>query len=250
MNEDLIETLPAALSVKVRETIDSGETIIVALKGSFKEALVCTDRRVIIVKTGFMTGNSFGVNVFQLPYKNISSVEVKYGALTGYFELSASGVANTIKSYWTIGGEGDATQAPNSVSLNTRQMAERFQAACNLITSKMSSGDTHQSGPACAPASLADEISKLAALVRDGFLTQAEFETQKEALLGAGSAPAAALPEATPTATDRLDDDPQDEVDAKWGRFDKIIAAEVEKRKEMAEQPSHSTSRPAFGKRR
>ncbi len=245
MQHDLLEDLPANLAVKVRETLNGDETILLTLKGAFKEALVCTDRRVMVLKTGFMTGNMFGVNVFQLPYKNISSVEVKFGMMTGYFELSTGGVQNTIKSYWTNGGTGDAKQAPNSISITSREMADRFRAACNLIMAKVSANDVHQVHPPIASVSVADEIAKLAALVRDGFLTQAEFEAQKQSLLIAGSGPTAPTAEATPEQTDIEDSHDK----AKWGHLDRMIDAELERQASPAKRPDAET-RPVFGRRR
>ena len=95
----------------------AGETILVQLKGAFNEALVCTSRRVMIAKSGFMTGQMFGSDVFQVPYGNITSAEVKYGIMSGYFQVSAGGVQNTVKSYWSTGRESSPRKAPNCVSL-------------------------------------------------------------------------------------------------------------------------------------
>jgi hypothetical protein len=74
------------------EVLEANETVHIKLKGAFKEALVCTNKRVLILKTGFMTGQTFGSNVFQSSYRNITGVQVKKHLITGYFEFSAGGI--------------------------------------------------------------------------------------------------------------------------------------------------------------
>lgn len=84
-NPALDQTFPAVLEKVVQGNLASGETVPVRLRAAFKEALVCTDRRVMIIKSGFMAGQMFGSDVFQVPYGNIASAEVKYRILSGYF---------------------------------------------------------------------------------------------------------------------------------------------------------------------
>lgn len=100
MPQDLIDALPAGLTKKLQQILAAGESVEVQLKGVWNEVPVCTDRRVLILKSGIMTGQVFGSNAFQLPYSNIAGVEVKFHLLTGFFELSAGGMQNTDKSYW------------------------------------------------------------------------------------------------------------------------------------------------------
>jgi hypothetical protein len=103
MPASLIEELPGRIERALRTLLSEGEVVHVKLRGAFTEALVCTDRRVLIVKGGFMTGQIFGTNAFQLPYSNVAGVEVKFHLLTGYFEVSAGGMQNLPKpSYWSL----------------------------------------------------------------------------------------------------------------------------------------------------
>ena len=132
MPQDLIDALPHGLEASLRKVLADGERVEVQLKGVWKEALVCTDRRVMILKSGFMTGQTFGSNVFQIPYGNVGGVEVTFHILTGYFELSAGGMQNTAKSYWSKDKGTDPAKAPNCVTLNTRPQAARFRTACTV----------------------------------------------------------------------------------------------------------------------
>jgi hypothetical protein len=111
----------------------AGEEILLCLKGLLKEALVCTDRRVTIVKSGFGTGHTFGSDVFQLAYANVASAQVESGFWGGYFEISAGGMQNTPKSLFSNSKGPTAQKSPNCISLASSQ-AECFLAACAFIS--------------------------------------------------------------------------------------------------------------------
>lgn len=116
--DTLIEELPASLMASVHANLSTGEEVMVRLKGRFKEALICTGRRVLIVKSGFMTGNTFGSNVFQAPYLKVAGCEVKTGLVSGYFEISTGGMQNTTsKKEFSGNSSQTAREAPNTVAL-------------------------------------------------------------------------------------------------------------------------------------
>ncbi|TPI63953.1 SHOCT domain-containing protein [Mesorhizobium sp. B3-1-7] len=178
---DLIEDLAPVITGKLKEVLRADEGVLVSLPGAFKEGLICTMSRCLIIKAGFMTGNTFGSNVFQLPYAAITSAEVKFGLMSGYFEISAGGMQNTAKSYWDNSkGSGNAKAAPNSISLVDRKMAAKFRSASDFILSRAAQA---RSSPSMAAGSVADEIQKLVALVDKGYLTREEFDQQKRTLL-------------------------------------------------------------------
>ena len=158
-----------------------GEAVLLAMKGAFNEALICTSGRVLIIKTGFMTGQLFGSKVFQLPYSAIASVEVKFTLLTGYLEVSAGGMQNTPKSYWATSGSQSATTAPNCVSIDRRDQAARFRMACAFILERV---EKARNGTASVQPGTAQEIERLWALHQSGALTLSEYETAKARSLG------------------------------------------------------------------
>ena len=81
----MIEQIPDRLERTLRQTLMPNERVLVKLKGAFKEALVCTDTRVLIMKGGWMTGQIFGTDTFQCPYSMVAGAEVRFHLLTGYF---------------------------------------------------------------------------------------------------------------------------------------------------------------------
>jgi len=188
MPEALIEELPKKIEDALRGVLSPGETIHVKLKGAFKEGLICTDRRVIILKGGFMSGQMFGTDSFQQPYRNISGVQVKFNIMTGYVEVNAGGMQNSSKSYWSTDKNSDPSKAPNCVSLNSKAQAERFRQAASFILETAHEALT-PAPVATVPLArndhddLLESIRKLGDLKDAGILSEDEFAAKKAELL-------------------------------------------------------------------
>ena len=129
----MIEQIPDSLERTLRQTLAPGEQVFVKLHGAFKEALVCTSMRVIILKAGWMTGQIFGTDMFQCPYSNVAGAQVNFHLVTGYFELATGGMQSAPKSFWQGGSKPTAAKAPNCVSISGSEMAQKFRQACALI---------------------------------------------------------------------------------------------------------------------
>ena len=190
MPSHLIADIPTALEERLKTILSSGEVVRVKLKGVDKEVLICTNRRAIILKTGFMTGSTFGVNVFQAPYRNISSVDVDFHLMSGVFEILTGGGQGKKKSYWGLSRDrAKASEEQNCISLLRNTDPDKFREAANFIMEMVHNLDHGMSAPPPAAVSLADELRKLADLRKDGILTDSEFEAQKTMLMGATPPP-------------------------------------------------------------
>lgn len=185
---EMIEELPGVLEKNLAGLLMPNEEVLVKLKGAFKEGLVCTSSRVLIVKAGFMTGSTFGSEAFQQPYRNIAGVQVKYGMMSGYLEVSAGGMQNTAKSYWSSDKNSDPAKASNCISLNNKKMRDRFQQAATFILQQVEAAQSPSAQPA-APVSngheaMLDTLAKLGLLRDQGILTEDEFAAKKAQILG------------------------------------------------------------------
>src|ERR1035437_7205727 len=129
MIEQIADKLERALGAALTPT----EQVFVKLHGAFKEALVCTSMRVMILKGGWMTGQIFGTGTFQCPYSMVAGAEVNFHLSAGYFELSTGGMQRTPKSFWQGGSKPTAAKSPNCVSISGSEMAQKFRQACALI---------------------------------------------------------------------------------------------------------------------
>jgi hypothetical protein len=176
MIEPISEKLDRALNL----ALAPNEPVAVKLRGVYKEALVCTNTRVIILKAGWMTGQSFGTDMFQCPYRNVAGAQVNFHLVTGYFELSAGGMQNTKKSFWNTNNTVSAAKAPNCVSISGRDRAEKFRKACAFImhmTSRDASAGIQPSGDSI------NTLERLAKLRDAGVISAADFESKKAQIL-------------------------------------------------------------------
>jgi hypothetical protein len=176
----MIEPIPDRLERALRQTLAPDEQVFIQLKGAFKEALVCTDSRVIVLKGGWMTGQLFGTDTFQLPYVNVAGAEVRFHLLTGYFELSAGGMQGTPKSFWQGGSKPPAAKAPNCVSISGSGQANNFRQACAFIMSMATGGRQPHATTADGAVAV---LERLARLRDSGALSEAEFRQKKAQLL-------------------------------------------------------------------
>jgi hypothetical protein len=175
MIEPITDTLERALSTALAPS----EQVFIKLRGTFKEALVCTSTRVIILKAGWMTGQIFGTDMFQCPYSNVAGAQVNFHLLTGYFELSTGGMQNSPKSFWNSDRSVNAAKAPNCVSINGRDRAAKFREACAFIMQRASGS---------VRAGVASEdglgvLERLARLRDAGVISAAEFQAKKAQIL-------------------------------------------------------------------
>lgn len=176
----MIEPISEKLERALGASIPSSEKVFIKLRGTYKEALVCTSTSVIIFKAGWMTGQLFGTDMFQCPYSNVSGAQVNFHLLTGYFELSAGGMQNSPKSFWNADKNLNAAKAPNCVSIAGRDRADRFRQACAFIMQKASGGAAFG---VHVDDDLLGTLERLSQLRDAGVISVAEFQEKKTEIL-------------------------------------------------------------------
>jgi hypothetical protein len=145
------------------------------------QALVLTEQRALIVKVGYMSGQSFGGKVISFEYRNITSVEVRASMVTGVFEIAAGGVSGAERSYWQ-GRTDNAWHAPNALPIAKRQM-DAFQQAAGVIRERARAAVQPTSTVPPAPPNIPEQIKQLAGLRDTGILSEEEFSNKKAELL-------------------------------------------------------------------
>jgi len=176
----MIEPIPEKLERVLSLALAPNEKVFIKLRGAFKEALVCTSTRVIILKGGWMTGQLFGESIFQCPYQNVAAAQVNFHLLTGYFELSAGGMRNTPKSFWNTDKSVNAAKAPNCVSISGRQQAAKFRDACAFIMERASGGARGDLGTDKDRLEVLEHLAKL----RDaGVVSEDKYQAKKAEIL-------------------------------------------------------------------
>ena len=176
----MIEPIPDRLERALQQVLSPSEQVFIKLRGAFKEALVCTSTRVMVLKGGWMTGQIFGPDLFQCPYANVAGAQVNFHLVTGYFELSAGGMQNTRKSFWNSDSNVSAAKAPNCVSISGRERAAKFRHACAFIMERVNGrqkpfAESNNAGIAT--------LQQLAKLRDAGVISNAEFNAKKSEIL-------------------------------------------------------------------
>lgn len=183
------KTIPKDLEVAFEAALQAGEKIVGKLVShqTLAEALIVTDRRVIIGKLGFSANASGGgVKTISFPLSGISSVEVSHAGRSGRLQISVPGMQDAPQGRALFNGrtarlENVITIKPSQVDA-AREVARQIDELCWNIRQPGSSATPVPSADA-SRSNVADELSSLARLRDQGILTDAEFATAKGKLL-------------------------------------------------------------------
>jgi hypothetical protein len=184
------DRLHAKARAEITSSLAAGEEIAVVITGASKQAIVGTDRRVFVYKKGFMAGATFGSELTSFDYRNLGGVQLHRGMMSGAVVLQGPGLSGASTNYWK-NSDSDPFKAPNAIPLvRPFEPAEAGVAELRRLIADAHSGAHDQPvqspppQPAAAPASVADELQKLAALRDAGHLSAEEFQRLKDRLLG------------------------------------------------------------------
>jgi hypothetical protein len=170
----------------LRRNLVPGERVLGQVIANFGQAIIATDHKVLIIKTGLMAGATFGGKATSFDYRTMVGVEVRSGFTHGEFELIAAGLSAPQGS--RSRDKRRIEESPNGVV---------FPATSSRIFDKMATkiremtAAAHGSGVAVNPqpaasapsASIPDQIRALSDLHASGILTDDEFSTKKAELL-------------------------------------------------------------------
>jgi hypothetical protein len=166
------------------ENVSSNEKILVKLQGDSGQALVMTDKRLYIIKWGFMANQTFGSKSTAYEYKMINALEFKKKMSNRYIQiLTAATQANVAISIWDRDKDGGNAKASDSVVtyIGDKKKDIQFQAAVNLGRQLIS--QAHGATTPSQDDSLA-KLEQLASLKERGIITEQDFQAKKRQLLG------------------------------------------------------------------
>lgn len=85
--QNLKQELPLQLDTEIKQHISSGENILISIPGGFGEALVTTDKRVMVIREK-QNSLETGCNVFSYPLTNIAEATITPSNTGGYIEIA------------------------------------------------------------------------------------------------------------------------------------------------------------------
>lgn len=159
----------------------SSEEVIIASEGSNGQ-IILTNKGVIIGREGL--GNKILVGYTKgekfLPYRNIAGIQFKEPGMTwGYIQFTLPGGIES------RGGSWDAGSDENTVTFHADKL-ESFRKIRDITEEKqglVAIPTTPQTAQTPIKPSIADELTKLATLKRDGAITEEEYEQLKRDLI-------------------------------------------------------------------
>ncbi|WP_460521165.1 SHOCT domain-containing protein [Humibacter antri] len=163
-----------------------GEQVLGQVIGNFGQAAIATAHKLIVVKTGMMSGQSFGGKATTFDYRTVSGIEVRTGFTQGEFAVIAAGLLAPGQRN-SVGSKVNIAEQPNGIVFQ-KQDADKF----NAFAAKVRELVSHNLGPSNAQpeATIAstddvfETLRKLGELRDAGIVTGDEFETKKAELLG------------------------------------------------------------------
>lgn len=99
----------------LKANLSTDEKIVIKLKGTFKEAFVVTDKKIYVLKWGFMTGNTFGGRCIGFDFNRITSIEFRKHFTNGYVEILTPATQNSQKSYWSSANSGNSSLTADNI---------------------------------------------------------------------------------------------------------------------------------------
>ena len=170
--------LPKSIIKVIESSGISAEDVICYAEGHNGQVIL-TDRAVIIGREGFwkkVKSSAFTKGNKSIPYKSITGVQFKEpGMTTGYIQFTIPGAIEN------KGGVFGAVSDENTVAIYGKAQFEDFRKIRDMVEDKIHS-------PSAAPSqtsapSVADELTKLAALKRDGLISDDEYAQMKSKLI-------------------------------------------------------------------
>jgi Short C-terminal domain len=181
----MMEPLGKKVHDLLQRNLAPGERILGQVIARYSQAIVATDHKVLVVKTGVIAGTRFGGKATSFDYRTIVGVEVRTGLVSGEFEIIAAALSapqgNSGRDKRKI------EESPNGVIYRKTEAPFFDQMAAKI---REMTAAAHGSGTAVNPAqqqtfdmSIPEQIKALSGLHQSGILTDQEFAAKKAELL-------------------------------------------------------------------
>lgn len=145
------------------------------------------DRCIVIKKgigTSLMAGSLGGGRVATFSYRDITGIEYNSGIMTGVLEiLTASYTGKATNSPWQFGNDRSAHESSNTLPWG-KIFYNQVRPQIEWIQQKIHEAKSVGTQQVVAQVSSSDELTKLAALHKQGILTDKEFAEAKQKILG------------------------------------------------------------------
>jgi len=179
-NDNLDELIPSA-KVALKRALVPNEVVKVIITGAWDQAIIGTDSRLFIFKKGLMGGVTFGTKMTSWHYHNLTGIKLETEKQTGFVAIQGMDIPIQDLSFWSSGKNSPETSLHAIPIVGTTSM-KKAQLGVEIIRDLMKKEKTDRLKSLQAP-SVNRKIGKLAALQKQGLISQEEFESQQNAHL-------------------------------------------------------------------
>jgi hypothetical protein len=163
-----------------------GERVLGQVIGNSRQAVIATDHKVLVIKTGVMAGQTFGGKATSIDYRTIVGVEVRTGFSQGEFEIIAASMQAPQRN--RNRDKVKVLESPNGVVFikSNGSLFEKMAAKIREMTAASHGAGTAVNPQLTSPASgpsIPEQIRALSELHAAGILTDDEFSAKKAELL-------------------------------------------------------------------
>jgi len=182
-----IEILNEKIKKIVQENINQSEKILFCLVGSSNQSLIALNKRLLVIKTGFIAGVTFGSRITSFHYKDITGIEINTGLISGVIEINTPSYQGTKeKDWWSMDRDRDPFKVSNCIPIAKGNLKE-YQPYLEKLREKIQKAkitSTINSQTNFGSKDIGSQLEKLASLHSSGELSDEEFEQAKRKLLG------------------------------------------------------------------
>jgi hypothetical protein len=172
----MIEKLKGKLEKAFSDNITEGEKIRIKLQPTSGEALVVTDKKVMIIKAGVLAGAGFfGAKCTTFNFTEITSVDLRLGLMGGHIQITVAGSTD-------IKGR-NMVESGNACTFNV-DYRERMKEVASIIRESVEQVKKGNVPPVEIVQEIAVQIKNLHDLKIQGIISEADFEAGKRKLLG------------------------------------------------------------------
>ena len=176
------ETLTRRLRRELeRQTLD-GEPIRFCLRGDLGHALVCLEDRLLVLKSGFHAGTTFGSMAATIFYRDVTGIQVRMHLVSGWIEISSPSFSGRERkrTRHPRTSDRDVYKLPNCVPIHRIHLAQYDEPLAELrrLVAETKAGVARGGGGVVA------ELERLSELADAGHLDEHEYARAKSVVLG------------------------------------------------------------------
>ena len=156
------------------------ERIRFCLRGDLGHALVCLDDRLLVMKSGFHAGTTFGTSVATIFYRDVTGIQVRMHLVSGWIEISSPSFQGRERkrTRHPRTSDRDVYKLPNCVPIHRIHLQAYAEPLADLrrLVAESKEGSTRSDVVA--------ELERLSSLADAGHLDADEFARAKSLVLG------------------------------------------------------------------